>query len=117
MSDPLGGINSLWPLFGISNQMLTAIALILASTVLIKMKRERYVGVTLLPTAWLLLCTLRAGYQKRVPRRRTLDALEHAGSLLGAKGQPAKPAPCMAALTQLGHTSQGTYGDHPRAAS
>jgi carbon starvation protein CstA len=62
--DPLGGINTLWPLFGISNQMLAAIALILCSVVLFKMKRERWAWVTLVPTAWLLICTLTAGLQK-----------------------------------------------------
>jgi carbon starvation protein len=62
--DPLGGINTLWPLFGISNQMLAAIALILCTVVLFKMKRERYAWVTILPTAWLLVCTLTAGWQK-----------------------------------------------------
>src|SRR5689334_2193690 len=62
--DPLGGINTLWPLFGISNQMLAAIALTLGTCVLVKMKRDRYVWVTLLPTIWLLICTLTAGWQK-----------------------------------------------------
>ncbi len=62
--DPLGGINTLWPLFGISNQMLAAIALTLASVVLARMKRERYLWVTLLPTVWLLVCTLTAGWEK-----------------------------------------------------
>ena len=52
--DPLGGINTLWPLFGISNQMLAAIALILATVVLFKMKRERYAWTTMLPAGWLL---------------------------------------------------------------
>lgn len=62
--DPLGGVNTIWPLFGIGNQMLAGIALLLCTTVLIKMKRERYIWVTLVPTAWLLVCTLAAGWQK-----------------------------------------------------
>lgn len=62
--DPLGGINTLWPLFGISNQMLAAIALILATCVLYKMKKERYAYVTIVPTVWLLVCTLTAALQK-----------------------------------------------------
>src|SRR5262245_1745687 len=62
--DPLGGINTLWQLFGIGNQMLAGIALLLCTVVLMKMKRERYVWVTLVPTAWLLVTTLTAGWQK-----------------------------------------------------
>lgn len=62
--DPLGGVNTIWPLFGIGNQMLAGIALLLATTVLIKLKREKYTWVTLVPTAWLLVCTLTAAYQK-----------------------------------------------------
>ena len=62
--DPLGGINTLWPLFGIANQMLAGIALMLGTCVLFKMKRGKYAWVTALPTLWLLACTLTAGYQK-----------------------------------------------------
>ncbi|HEY7581710.1 MAG TPA: carbon starvation CstA family protein, partial [Acetobacteraceae bacterium] len=56
--DPLGGIWTLWPLFGTANQMLAAIALVLCTVVLFKMKRERYAWVTIVPTAWLVLCTV-----------------------------------------------------------
>ncbi|MDP5241050.1 carbon starvation CstA family protein [Uliginosibacterium sp. 31-16] len=62
--DPLGGINTLWPLFGVANQMLAAVALTLCTVVLFKMKRERYAWVTIAPTIWLLACTLTAGWQK-----------------------------------------------------
>jgi carbon starvation protein len=62
--DPLGGINTLWQLFGVGNQMLAGIALLLCTSVLVKMKRERYVWVTLVPTAWLLITTLTAGIEK-----------------------------------------------------
>ncbi|ATG16447.1 carbon starvation protein A [Providencia alcalifaciens] len=55
--DPLGGVKSLWPLFGISNQMLAAVALVLSTVVLIKMKRSKYILVTVLPAVWLLICT------------------------------------------------------------
>jgi carbon starvation protein len=76
--DPLGGINTLWPLFGISNQMLAGIALILCSVVLFKMKRERYAWVTLLPTSWLLVCTLTAGLQKVFHENPAIGFLAHA---------------------------------------
>jgi carbon starvation protein len=62
--DPLGGINTLWQLFGVGNQMLAGIALLLCTSVLVTMKRERYVWVTLVPTAWLLVTTLSAGVLK-----------------------------------------------------
>ena len=62
--DPLGGINTLWPLFSIANQMLTSMAMIFVCVTIVKMKRERYLWIPLLPTAWLLICTMTAGWQK-----------------------------------------------------
>ncbi|MFB9997599.1 pyruvate/proton symporter CstA [Providencia rustigianii] len=62
--DPLGGINTLWTLFGIANQMLAGMALMLCAVVLFKMKRQAYAWVALLPTSWLLVCTMTAGWEK-----------------------------------------------------
>jgi carbon starvation protein len=62
--DPLGGINTLWPLFGIANQMLAGIALVFCTVVMVKMKRARHAWVPGIPMAWLLVCTLTAGWQK-----------------------------------------------------
>src|SRR5450631_1871266 len=76
--DPLGGINSLWPLFGIANQMLAAIALIFATVVLFRMKRERHAWVAILPTAWLLVCTLTAGAQKLLSDNPKIGFIAHA---------------------------------------
>jgi carbon starvation protein len=76
--DPMGGINTLWPLFGISNQMLAAIALILCTVVLFKMKRERYAWVTIVPTVWLLVCTLTAGLDKVFSSVPAIGFVSHA---------------------------------------
>jgi len=62
--DPLGGINTLWPLFGIANQMLAGMAMIFVCVAMVKMKREKYLWIPLLPTVWLLICTMTAGWQK-----------------------------------------------------
>ena len=101
--DPLGGIWTLWPLFGTANQMLAAIALILCTVVLFKMKRERYAWVTIAPAIWLVLCTVTAGVEKVFHSNPAIGFLAHARRFGGAlaEGKLLAPAKSLTEMTQI----------------
>lgn len=91
--DPLGGINTLWPLFGIANQMLAGIALILATCVLFKMKQDRFAWVTVIPVVWVSVCTLTAAWQKIFHDNPRIGFLAHAEKYQEAVAQGIVLAP------------------------
>lgn len=101
--DPLGGIWTMWPLFGATNQMLAAIALTLCTVVLFKMKRERFAWVTIGPTAWLVVCTVTAGLEKVFHPNPAIGFISHAlkfGSAVAAN-QVLAPAKTLSEMSRV----------------
>ena len=111
VTDPLGGINSLWPLFGIANQMLAGVALIMCTVVLVKMKRDRYIWVTLVPAFGVLFVTCYAGLQKLFHSDPRVSFLAHAGKFQTAldEGKVLPPA------KDIGEMSQIIFNDYINA--
>jgi carbon starvation protein len=101
IQDPLGGINSLWPLYGVSNQLLAAIALCVCTTVLIKMDKSRFVLVTMAPLIWLVSTTMTASYQKIWDPDPGLGFLAHARLLAEQIAAGTIPAAQLVATQKL----------------
>ncbi|WP_373796241.1 carbon starvation CstA family protein [Neisseria dentiae] len=103
VTDPLGGINSLWPLFGIGNQMLAGIALIMVSVVLVKMKKDRFVWVSLIPALGLLVVTTVACLQKLFESDTRVSFIAHATQYreAAAAGKILAPAKDLAQMNQI----------------
>jgi carbon starvation protein len=108
--DPLGGIFTLWPLFGTANQMLAAIALTLCTVVLFKMKRQRYAWVTIVPATWLVLCTVTAGVEKVFSPNPAVGFLSHAQRFSGALAEGKVLAPAKS-LAEMGRVVFNDYVD------
>ncbi|GAA5559371.1 MULTISPECIES: carbon starvation CstA family protein [Acinetobacter] len=106
--DPLGGVNSLWPLFGVGNQMLASMALILGTVILFKMKKEKYVWVTIIPTIFLFVTCMTAGWQKIFHENPKIGFLAQAHKFSDAiaRGEIIKPAKTIAEMQNIVMSNQ-----------